>query len=79
MLDDNKTVSSKMIQRHSQQYRSESLALAEKVGVPAAAKQLGLHENQLYSWRCKARLLKAEFEWLLATVAVTIESDTQTW
>ena len=51
-----KTTSSKTRQRHSQQYKTESLALAEKVGVPTAAKQLGLHESQLYSWRSKARL-----------------------
>ena len=50
------TKSSKIRQRHSQQYKTESLALAEKVGVPTAAKQLGLHESQLYSWRSKARL-----------------------
>lgn len=42
--------------RHSQQYKNEALALAERVGVAAAAKQLGLHESQLYSWRSKARL-----------------------
>jgi len=51
-----KTKSSKIRQRHSQQYKTESLALAEKIGVPAAARQLGLHESQLYSWRSKARL-----------------------
>jgi transposase len=51
-----KTKSSKTRQRHSQQYKTESLALAETVGVPTAAKQLGLHESQLYSWRSKARL-----------------------
>ena len=50
------TKSSKIRQRHSQQYKTESLALAEKVGVTTAAKQLGLHESQLYSWRSKARL-----------------------
>ena len=50
------TKSSKIRQRHSQQYKTESLALAEKVGVPAAARQLGLHESQLYSLRSKARL-----------------------
>ena len=50
------TKSSKIRQRHSQQYKTESLALAEKVGVPTAARQLGLHESQLYSWRSKARL-----------------------
>lgn len=42
--------------RHSAQYKTEALALAEKVGVPTAAKQLGLHESQLYSWRMKDRL-----------------------
>lgn len=42
--------------RHSQQYRAEALALADRVGVAAAAKQLGLNESQLYSWRGKARL-----------------------
>ena len=30
--------------------------MAKKVGVAAAAKQLGLHESQLYNWRSKARL-----------------------
>jgi transposase len=40
--------------RHSQQYRTE--ALADRIGVAAAAKQLGLHDSQLYSWRSKARL-----------------------
>ena len=50
------TKSSKIRQRYSQQYKTESLALAEKVGVPTAARQLGLHDSQLYSWRSKARL-----------------------
>ena len=53
-----KTKSSKTRQRYTQQYTTEALTLAEKVGVPAAAKQLGLHESQLYSWRSKARLLQ---------------------
>ena len=51
-----KTKSSKTRQRYTQQHKTEALALAEKVGVPAAAKQLGLHESKLYSWRSKARL-----------------------
>jgi len=42
--------------RHSQQYKAEALALAERVGVSTAAKQLGIHESQLYSWRAKSRL-----------------------
>ena len=51
-----KIKSGKIRQRYSQQYKAESLALAEKAGIPAAARQLGLHESQLYSWRNKARL-----------------------
>lgn len=30
--------------------------MADQIGVAAAAKQLGLHDSQLYSWRSKARL-----------------------
>lgn len=51
-----KAKSGKSRTRYSQQYKTEALALAERVGVPAAAKQLGLHESQLYSWRTKERL-----------------------
>lgn len=54
MAKETKPVTSR--KRHSQQYKVEALALAERVGVPAAAKQLGLHESQLYSWRIKNRL-----------------------
>ncbi len=50
------TKPSTLRKRHSQQYKVEARALAERVGVPAAAKQLGLHESQLYSWRAKSRL-----------------------
>lgn len=52
----NKAALSKIRQRHSQQYKTESLVLADKIGVPAAAKQLSLHESQLYPWRSKARI-----------------------
>lgn len=37
--------------RHSAEYKQESLKLAVQVGVAKAAKQLGLHESQLYAWR----------------------------
>jgi transposase len=40
--------------RYSQEYKTESLSLAKRVGVKEAAKQLGLHESQLYGWRGKA-------------------------
>lgn len=41
--------------RYSDEYKTEALKLADKVGVGPAAKQLGLHESQLYGWRSKAR------------------------
>uniref|UniRef100_UPI00373508B5 transposase n=1 Tax=Vibrio profundi TaxID=1774960 RepID=UPI00373508B5 len=36
---------------HSPEFKAETLKLAEKVGVAAAARQLSLHESQIYSWR----------------------------
>ncbi|ARH12286.1 hypothetical protein I5189_05330 [Pseudomonas aeruginosa] len=39
--------------RHSQAYKDEALALAERIGVSKAAEQLGLHASQLYGWRSK--------------------------
>lgn len=51
-----KTTSKKTNRRkHSPEFRKEALALAEKIGVSKAAKQLGLHDSQLYGWRSKAR------------------------
>ncbi len=41
--------------QHSPEFREEALALAERVGVSKAAKELGLHDSQLYGWRSKAR------------------------
>jgi transposase len=41
--------------QHSPEFREEALALAEKIGIPKAAKELGLHDSQLYGWRSKAR------------------------
>ena len=37
------------------QYQAESLRLAGAVGVPAAARQLGLRDSQWYAWRARAR------------------------
>lgn len=45
----------KATRRHAPEFRTEALALAEKIGVSKAAKELGLHESQLYGWRTKAR------------------------
>ena len=41
--------------RYSEEFKAEALALAEGLGVAAAAKELGLHGSQLYDWRVKAR------------------------
>jgi len=39
----------------SMEFKDEALALAERFGVPASARGLGLQESQLYSRRVKAR------------------------
>jgi transposase len=48
--------------RHSDEYKAEALKLAEKIGISPAAKQLGLHESQLYTWRNKARQKESSSE-----------------
>lgn len=55
--------------RYSPEYKLEALALSERVGVGAAARQLGLNESQLYAWRGKARRdeTKGEAERRLST------------
>jgi len=55
--------------RHSQQFKDETLVLAERVGVSVAAKQLGINENMLYTWRNKkqAQQERGESDQLLAT------------
>lgn len=40
--------------QYSQQYKRE--ALADKVGAPAAARELGIEPSKLYGWRSQARL-----------------------
>lgn len=48
--------------RYSDEYKSEALALAARMGVAGAAKQLGLNESQLYAWRGKARHAETQGE-----------------
>jgi transposase-like protein len=36
---------------HSSEFTAEALKLAEKVGVAVVARQLSLHESQIYGWR----------------------------
>lgn len=55
--------SKKVIRKqYSPEFRKEALALAEKVGVAKAAKELGLHDSQLYGWRAKARARQDQSE-----------------
>lgn len=42
--------------QYTPQYRSEALALAERVGIPEAARQLGIDSPLLYNWRKTARI-----------------------
>ncbi|RDB43823.1 hypothetical protein DU490_05270 [Halomonas sp. DQ26W] len=44
--------------RYSDAYREEALALADRVGVTAAARDLGLQPSQLYQWRAKVQQKK---------------------
>ena len=51
-MSTNTTGSKASYTRHSAEYKRESLKLAAQIGVAKSAKQLGLHESQLYAW-CK--------------------------
>lgn len=48
--------------RYSQAYKDEALTLADRVGVSAAARDLGLHPSQLYQWRSKDKQKQAASE-----------------
>lgn len=41
--------------RYSDEFKAEALKLAENTSVASAARQLGLHESQIYGWRSAAR------------------------
>ena len=45
----------KIRKQYSDEYKREGLALAERVGVAADVRQLGVHEPQLYGWWAKVR------------------------
>jgi transposase len=47
---------------YSEDYKRESLALADKVGVAAAARELGLEPSKIYAWRSQARRLESRSE-----------------
>jgi transposase len=48
--------------QHTQEYKSESVKLAEKIGFAQAARALSLHESQLYDWRQKAHRQHSQSE-----------------
>jgi transposase len=45
----------KIRQKYSPQFKDQALERAEKDGVPRAAKDLGIPEPMLYSWRAKRK------------------------
>ncbi len=48
-------MSTKKIRKtHTVEFKAEALKLADKIGVAATARELKLHESQLYSWRTAA-------------------------
>jgi transposase len=42
-------------QKYSTQFKDQALERAEKVGVPQAAKDLGIAKSMLYSWQSKQK------------------------
>jgi len=57
--------------RHSDEFKSEALALSEKVGVSETAHQLKLQASQLYSWRSQAERRRSKGA---AEQALTVEN-----
>ena len=47
---------------YSDAYREEALSLADRVGVTAAARELGVQPSQLYQWRAKVQQKKSSSE-----------------
>lgn len=54
-MSKSKVTEKKTRRRYTLEYKQEALALAARVGVSEAARQLGLAETQLYQWRAKGR------------------------
>jgi transposase len=61
-MSQKKTNVTKKRQKYSSQFREQAVARAKKDGVPKAAKDLGLHEAMLYSWRKKHESTGIPFE-----------------
>ncbi len=57
-----KLIVPKKRQKYSSQFREQAVARAKKDGVPKVAKDLGIHEAMLYSWRKKYEETGIPFE-----------------
>jgi transposase len=54
-MNESKASPRKSRQKYSPQFKDQALMRAEKEGVSQVAKDLGLAEAQLYSWRAKQK------------------------
>lgn len=54
-MNENNPKQRKKHQQYSPQFKDQAIERAEKVGVPHAAKDLGIAESLLYSWRAKQK------------------------
>ena len=54
-MNENNPKQRKKHQKYSPQFKDQAIERAEKVGVPQAAKDLGIAEPLLYSWRAKRK------------------------
>jgi len=61
-MDHNKSQVTKKRQKYSSQFKEQAVARAKKDGVAKAAKDLGIPEAMLYSWRKKHETTGIPFE-----------------
>ena len=63
--------------RHSNEYKQEALKLAQEGGVARAARELNLHDSQIYSWRKQAEHQRtvSDRESALATENVRLKRE----
>lgn len=54
-MNENNPKQKKIRQKYSPQFKDQVLERAEKIGVPQAAKDIGIAEAMLYSWRAKQK------------------------
>lgn len=61
----------------SDEFKAEALKLADSIGVSAAAKELDLNPNQIYTWRSKLnnKQLSSERENELATEVARLKRE----